>query len=391
MTHRRILSVVAGTLIAVSGAAGVAAQNVVLSRTQQPRAYLGFSYEEVLMGPRGNRTTAIVVREIVEDSPAERAGLAVDDTVLSINDIRVSNEFVASLATSLVPGDRVRLRVRRAGRERDVTVEAGERPSNYGIFSPRDDTWSFQLSPDSLRGQMRLYLDSALVALDTMRLPDFRIEATPRGGVWMFRDSSRFELMPDSMWSQRGALIFPHDSAFFRNDSTWLRRIMPGGVYSFRGDSLYSILTDSAWARASGRGFSFQLDSLATLRYRAPDIQGGRILGLRGDSLFTYETLPGGVGIATFGMRAIGGAELTELNEGLGDYFGVDEGVLVVRVPDRTPAARAGLEAGDVIVRVNDRDVASVSELRRAIGRTGEPIRLEVVRRNARRTIEMRE
>jgi len=35
--------------------------------------------------------------------------------------------------------------------------------------------------------------------------------------------------------------------------------------------------------------------------------------------------------------------------------------------------------------------VASVSELRRAIGRTGEPIRLEIVRRNARRTIEMRE
>jgi S1-C subfamily serine protease len=121
-------------------------------------------------------------------------------------------------------------------------------------------------------------------------------------------------------------------------------------------------------------------------------LEGGRIFGLRGDSLFTFETLPGGVGIARFGMTAIAGAELTELNEGLGEYFGADAGVLVVRVPDRTPAARAGLEAGDVIVRANGRDVTSVSELRRAVARSGEdPVRLEIIRRNSRRTIELRQ
>ncbi len=121
------------------------------------------------------------------------------------------------------------------------------------------------------------------------------------------------------------------------------------------------------------------------------NLPGGRIYGLRGDSLFRFEAGEGGFGVVSFGMRAIGGAELTELNEDLGEYFGADEGVLVVRVPDGTPAARAGLEAGDVIVRVNGSDVETISQLRRAIGRAGEPVRLEIIRRNARRTIELRE
>lgn len=392
MNNRTHYALITATLLAAITAGSAAAQReTIVARMQQPRAWLGFSYENTTYRVNGTRQPAIVVLEIVEDSPAESAGLAVGDTVLTINDLRVSSEFMSSLSTSLAPGDRVRLHIRRGGRDRDISVQAAERPAGYGILTPGNQTFSFEVSPDSLRGRVRLFLDSALVALDTMRFPDFRVESRPGGGVWMFTDSARFEVVPDSLWNHRGALVFPHDSAFFRRDSAWVRGMPRVSAFSFRGDSLITLRTDSALLRAMPRGFSFEIDSMPNFRVRVPQLEGGRIFGLRGDSLFTYEALPGGFGIATFGMRAIGGAELTDLDPDLGEYFGTDEGVLVVRVPDRTPADRAGLEAGDVIVRVNDRDVASIAELRRALPRSGQPIRLEIIRRNARRTIEMRE
>jgi S1-C subfamily serine protease len=102
---------------------------------------------------------------------------------------------------------------------------------------------------------------------------------------------------------------------------------------------------------------------------------------------------PGSYGIAVLGSRAVAGAELTELNPDLGAYFGTSRGVLVVRVPEGTPAEDAGLEAGDVIMSVNGTNVGSVSELRRAISntRSSGAVQLDVMRRNTRRTIDLRQ
>jgi hypothetical protein len=390
--HRnRNITLIAAALLMAAGTASAAAQGIV-TRVQQQRAYLGFSYVAEQFGPRGNRSAGIVVVDVVDGSPAARAGLAIDDTILSINDIRVSDQFVSSLSSSLEPGDRVRLRIRRDGREREITVEAARRPPDYGLATPRTDVWSYAISPDSMRGRLRVFLDSARIALDTMRFPDFRVETTPGGGVWMFTDSARVQMLPDSAWLRTGrAMIYPRDSFFMHVDTLAFSGAWPNAsAFSFNSDSIFGHL-DSLFVRAMPRGFSFKADTIRLPRFDG-QLEGGRIFGLRGDSLFKFETLPGGAGIARFGMSAIAGAELTELNEGLGEYFGADEGVLVVRVPDRTPAARAGLEAGDVIVRANGRDVSTVSELRRAVTRSGDdPVRLEIIRRNSRRTIELRQ
>lgn len=58
-----------------------------------------------------------------------------------------------------------------------------------------------------------------------------------------------------------------------------------------------------------------------------------------------------------------------ELTSQLAGYFGVwgGKGVLVREVKDGTPAQKAGLKAGDVITKVNDKAVASVEELREAL------------------------
>lgn len=83
---------------------------------------------------------------------------------------------------------------------------------------------------------------------------------------------------------------------------------------------------------------------------------------------------------STFSARLVGrnfvaGAQLTDLNTGLAEYFDVREGVLVMDVLRGSLAAQANLTPGDVIIRVDRTDVGSMNDLRAALatpGRRGE-------------------
>ena len=72
--------------------------------------------------------------------------------------------------------------------------------------------------------------------------------------------------------------------------------------------------------------------------------------------------------------RAVLGITVSDIDDPDARYLGLDRvgGALVRSVGDDSPAAEAGLEPGDVIVRVAGHDVGSVSELQRRI-RTYEP------------------
>jgi serine protease Do len=63
------------------------------------------------------------------------------------------------------------------------------------------------------------------------------------------------------------------------------------------------------------------------------------------------------------------GVELAPVGDQLASYFGVKQGVLVASVEADSPAARAGLKAGDVITGVNGRDVTTTSDLSGAVNR----------------------
>jgi len=63
------------------------------------------------------------------------------------------------------------------------------------------------------------------------------------------------------------------------------------------------------------------------------------------------------------GNSPIVGFEGEALNAQLAEYFGVKEGVLVRSVNPKTPAERAGLKAGDVVVKVNGTPVTSPREI----------------------------
>lgn len=94
------------------------------------------------------------------------------------------------------------------------------------------------------------------------------------------------------------------------------------------------------------------------------------------------------------GRRGFAGAEMTDLNPGLGEYFGTDSGALVLRVMQDTPAADSGLEEGDVIVSANGNEIEDVRDLMETVGRermsrrsgddADRSVRLEVLRRGSR-------
>lgn len=91
--------------------------------------------------------------------------------------------------------------------------------------------------------------------------------------------------------------------------------------------------------------------------------------------------------INTGSYRRIGIATQT-LTKQLADYFGVSEGILVTSVNDNSPAAKAGLKAGDVITAVDGEKVNSPGEISRAIGKKQDgPVTLTVVRDRSSRSV----
>lgn len=85
------------------------------------------------------------------------------------------------------------------------------------------------------------------------------------------------------------------------------------------------------------------------------------------------------------------GVQLTDLTPELRTHFGVvgDEGIMVARVIDDSPAFRAGLAAGDIITRVDGVSMGSSADLTHAIRahEEGETVNLEIWRGGSSETL----
>ncbi|SDH66268.1 DegQ family serine endoprotease [Propionivibrio dicarboxylicus] len=88
------------------------------------------------------------------------------------------------------------------------------------------------------------------------------------------------------------------------------------------------------------------------------------------------------------------GITIQEVNQSLADSFGLSKptGALVSSVEGGSPAAKAGLEPGDVILSLNGKEVSSSSELPPLVAaiRPGDGAKLQVWRKGASREIEVK-
>lgn len=106
-----------------------------------------------------------------------------------------------------------------------------------------------------------------------------------------------------------------------------------------------------------------------------------RLQGLDFDFNFDYG--PGHRHFFMGSARPRLGVELSEVTPELREHLGSrgDEGVLVGRVLEQTPAEIAGVQVGDLIVAADSESIGSVRDLRRALrDRAGQTFNLEVIR-----------
>jgi membrane-associated protease RseP (regulator of RpoE activity) len=110
-----------------------------------------------------------------------------------------------------------------------------------------------------------------------------------------------------------------------------------------------------------------------------PKIEMGN-LGKLGDGTFVFP----------FGNRRIG-VSTQSLSKQLAEYFGVkDGGALITSVTENSPAAKAGLKAGDVITAIDGEPVTSPGDITRVLNKkeTGD-VSLTVMRDKSIRTVTL--
>ena len=198
---------------------------------------------------------------------------------------------------------------------------------------------------------------------------------------------------------ERGVRAVGHDLVVVAapRTSTVTIRGVPGGngrVTVIRVDSLEALVLDQLRsADTIFRRLDRQLRSdsvrhrLERVIVRADSV--GRVRALGRDSLVVIG--PEHI-VLDAGRRAVAGAEFTEVDPDLGRYFGVSQGLLATRVSQGTPAARSGLESGDVITAAGGRPVRNVADLRVAVRQAADrkEVRLSIVRQNAKRDLTLR-
>jgi membrane-associated protease RseP (regulator of RpoE activity) len=94
----------------------------------------------------------------------------------------------------------------------------------------------------------------------------------------------------------------------------------------------------------------------------------------------------------TFSMRGgtVIGVTVSDMSDQLGEYFGAKGGALVTSVTDNSPAARAGVKAGDVITAINGQEIKVPSDVRRATQRlaSGAEFTIDVLRDKKKLTLK---
>lgn len=123
----------------------------------------------------------------------------------------------------------------------------------------------------------------------------------------------------------------------------------------------------------------------------APDIRIGKFPeGGMGDVFVWNDGKEGGNFV--FGSTRQIGVGVSSLTKQLGDYFGVADGkgILITNVNENSPAAKAGLKAGDVIVEVEGKAIGNTMDLIRGISEKKEgEVTLTILRNRNRQTVKV--
>ncbi len=302
------------------------------------------------------------VTDVMPGSPAAEAGVRPGDIIVSFNGQDWTGPYVG--IPRLRPGEPVRLVVERDRHQREVRMTAGTRPEE-AVILPRV---SWTVTPDSIVERLFLAMDSLRVRIMEdeglrRRIGDPYVAGdsvvTSRGTVVRLRAATSGErtvAVPFDLPAAVGAPGAPEPG-----------ERPPFGFYLFRGPG-----SDSLAREMHELGESAPVMALDWTLGDAP-----------WDSVSVYRPLAPYL----LGQNRVAGAEVVDLRPELAEYFQVEGGILVVNVPDRTPASSAGIQPGDVLIRMDGAPLRSIDDLRRGLVRAADDLPVTLVRKG--RTIQV--
>ena len=279
------------------------------------QGWLGVSTQELSSGLRAGLDydgDGVLVTRVIDDSPADRAGLRKGDILVSFNSRTLSSpDQLRELVTDAGPGRTVALRIVRDGEKRTLSAELAARDAD-------DST------------------------------PSWDAPTPPTPPV-----APRAPRAPRTTWS-REAPKADGDIKVYRK--TWKS--------DGNGEPDVHIWKDGK-----------EVD---------PEDMDDHLQGLKG--------MPGMQGM--LGMQSMGrgrlGVRIESLNPDLASALGTgsERGVLVLEVLGGTPAEKAGIKAGDIIVSVGREAVSDADDLVSALRDEAGAVSIGVVRRGVKRTID---
>lgn len=192
-----------------------------------------------------------------------------------------------------------------------------------------------------------------------------RFNETPLGGVKADRDS---ESGPGQKLVELAHKLAPGDTVRLE----------------YRRDGASQKVTVVAEERPQFSERSFRLEMPDMGRFSMPDMREFPMPHREGEGEGEGQGGPGDFRFFWFG-RGAGDLDLTDMNEGLGEYFGTSHGVLVLTPPrDSIP-----LKAGDVILNIDGREPKSAAHALRILRsyEQGETVKVEIMRQKKRQTV----
>ncbi len=344
--------------------------------------WLGVAYEARWVQRDGQCEPQVLVEQVIHGSPAERAGLRAGDTLVAVDGRPIPAGRLEEMAGRLRPGDPVRLRVLRGGGEREIVAVADRRPARPPVAATRIESGPSRRAAPIVRVE-----NGTLVVRNVDSAPGVH-------GYWLESDG-RTVFRSLGAWSTDGMDEEVERLLECAESARWAPAVATAAAarvdlreVQIRADSLRVIMAQRVLEHER---------NLAELSRRLEAPEPPDAPREPRNPREVHVLAPGGSYVlrmddhVTAGLRGVAGAEVTSLEPELADYFrNVSEGLLVLRISAGTPAARAGLLPGDVIVRGDGRPLTSVQELR-ALLSTGdrEPVELRVVRKGRTRTINL--
>ena len=141
-----------------------------------PRTWTHVTSRPLTFGFMLDTGPPLTVKNVVPGSPVARSGIRAGDEIVSVDGRGATVESIREAGRRASPGDTIRFRIRRNGREQTIAVAPDVSRRAAEVARDHYRSRGRVINPDSVRALARLYLDEAKKSIELRIDPKIRIE-----------------------------------------------------------------------------------------------------------------------------------------------------------------------------------------------------------------------